>query len=439
MFSRRLKQVVQDQLNQLSEQRAIIDAIDRSTARIEFSPDGTVVFANDVFLAAMQYRREQVIGQHHRMFCSEAISKSPEYAEHWNRLRRGEVVSGRFLRQNGQGNPIWLEATYNPVLDAEGGVLKVVKLATDITSQVLAGNERRSILQAIDRSMAAIEFDLEGRILAANDNFLAVTGYSRDQVIGRHHSMFCESEYASSAEYRQFWQGLGSGESVSGQFRRVARGGRVVWLEASYNPVLDSAGRPYKCIKIATDITARIEAVEQEVRNAATAVEIARGNARLSERGAEIIVRETGQMSAIAGSADLASETIEQLGAETAQITSIVKTIREIADQTNLLALNAAIEAARAGEQGRGFAVVADEVRKLAERTSQATGEITGMIAAVQAGTASAIGSMNQMRQTATASVGLSNEAGVAIQEIRNGAAEVVTVVERFSELLQSS
>lgn len=311
MFNRKLQQLVRDQASKLAEQKAIIDAIDRSTARIEFAPDGQVVFANDAFLAAMHYRRDQVIGQHHRMFCSAEISRSPEYAEHWNKLRRGEAVSGRFLRQNGQGSPIWLEATYNPVLGAEGEVLKVVKLATDITSQVLAGSERRSILQAIDRSMAAIEFDLEGHILGANENFLAVTGYSREQVIGRHHSMFCEAEYASSLEYRQFWERVGSGEYVSGQFRRVARGGRVVWLEASYNPVLDSTGRPYKCIKFATDITARIEAVEQEVRNAATAIEIARSNASLSDRGAEIIGRATGQMSAMAGSAELASETIE--------------------------------------------------------------------------------------------------------------------------------
>ena len=241
----------------------------------------------------------------------------------------------------------------------------------------------------------------------------------------------------ASTEYERFWTRLRHGEYFSGRFQRVARNGRKVWLEASYNPVLDPEGRPYKFIKFASDISARMEALEQEVANAAEALTIARENARLSDCGTSVIVRATEQMRAIASSAEGAASSIGQLGDETAQITSIVNTIREIADQTNLLALNAAIEAARAGEHGRGFAVVADEVRKLAERTSNATTEITGMIATVQDGTQAAIGRVKDMHETATASVGLANEAGDVIGGIRKGAAEVVGVVERFSELLQ--
>ncbi len=315
MFNTRLKHTLGEQSAQLAAQQAVIDAIDRSTARIEFTPDGTITFANDLFLAAMKYRREQVIGHNHRLFCTDAVANSAEYAAHWRRLRSGEPVSGRFQRPDGQG--------------------------------------------------------------------------------------------------------------------------KAVWLEASYNPVLDPEGRPYKFIKFAADVSARMEALEHEVANAAEALTIARENARLADSGTRVIVRASEQMRAIACSAEGAATSIGQLGDETAQITSIVNTIREIADQTNLLALNAAIEAARAGEHGRGFAVVADEVRKLAERTSNATTEITGMISTVQDGTREAIGRVKDMHETATASVSLANEAGDVIGGIRKGAAEVVGVVERFSELLQ--
>ena len=437
MFNSKLKQTLAEQSSQLAAQQAVIDAIDRSTARIEFSPDGTIIFANDHFLAAMKYRREQVIGEHHRMFCAEAFALSPEYAAHWQRLRRGEPVSGRFLRQDSQGNPVWLEATYSPVLGPDREVVRVVKLAADISARVHEGAERRAILAAIDRSMARIEFDLEGKVLDANDNFLSVMGYTRKELIGRHHRSFCDPDYAASADYAQFWTRLRHGEYFSGRFQRVARNGRKVWLEASYNPVLDDDGAPYKFIKFASDISARMEALEQEVNNAAEALTIARENARLSDSGTNVIVRATEQMVAIATSAEGAASSIGQLGDETAQITSIVNTIREIADQTNLLALNAAIEAARAGEHGRGFAVVADEVRKLAERTSNATSEITNMISTVQDGTRTAIARVESMHETATASVGLANEAGQVIGDIRKGAAEVVGVVERFAALLQ--
>lgn len=437
MFNKALKNTIASQRQDLLRQQALIDAIDRSTARIEFTPAGIVVFANDTFLETMKYRREEVIGQHHKMFCSAEYARSSAYAENWDKLRRGEFLSGRFQRLAKTGEQVWLEASYNPILGANREVVGVVKLATDISRQIVEESERKGMLEAIDRSMATIEFDLEGRVLTANDNFLRTMGYSLSEIAGKHHRAFCDAETSNSAEYQSFWKRLGRGEFVSGEFRRVAKGGREVWLEASYNPILDPDGRPFKIVKFAADVTERVQRVAQEVANAEEALEIARGNAELSDQGAGVIDGAAGKMRTIADSANAAAQTIEALGYQSAQITSIVQTIREIADQTNLLALNAAIEAARAGEQGRGFAVVADEVRKLAERTSNATSEISGMIGKVQDGTRSAISGMGAMRERAAESVTLANQAGEAIEGIRAGATRVVAVVERFSHMLK--
>lgn len=205
MFNRKLKTTLQEQQAELAARQAVIDAIDRATARIEFAPDGTVLFANELFLATMKYRSEEVLGQHHRMFCDEAYANSPDYLAHWQRLRRGEPVSGRFERRDASGEPVWLEATYNPVFGPDGRVLRVVKLATDISTQVREGAERRAMLSAIERSMAMIEFDLDGKVLAANDNFLATMGYARGEVLGRHHRLFCAAEDAEAPAYAQFW------------------------------------------------------------------------------------------------------------------------------------------------------------------------------------------------------------------------------------------
>ncbi len=437
MFNSALKRQLEAQRLELARHAALVEAIDRSTARIEFTPDGTVVFANQRFLETMKYRADEVVGKHHRMFCSPELTGSAAYRAHWERLQRGEVVSGHFKRIDKNGRAVWLEATYNPILGARREVVGVFKLATDITADVAADEVRRGMLTAINRSMATIEFALDGTILDANENFLRTVGYAANEVVGRHHRIFCDNETVGSPEYASFWQRLGRGEFVSGQFRRLGKGGREVWLEATYNPILDADGKVLKVVKFASDITERVQRVAQEVANAEEALQIARGNATFSEQGASVIVAAATRMRAISDVANAAAHTIEELGAQSQQITSIVKTIREIADQTNLLALNAAIEAARAGEQGRGFAVVADEVRKLAERTSNATAEISGMIGKVQDGTRSAIAGMGTMRESAAESVNLANEAGAAIDNIRGGAARVVDVVENFSRMLR--
>ncbi len=241
-----------------AELEAQVAALHRVQAVIEFALDGTILQANENFLQAMGYRLEEIQGKHHSLFVDPEQARSAGYRDLWARLGRGEYDAGQYRRFGKNQREIWIQASYNPVLDRQGRPYKVVKFATDITAQKLQAADSAGQLAAIDKSQAVIEFSMDGRILSANDNFLAATGYSLDDVRGQHHSLFVEPEYRSSAEYRQFWEKLGRGEYDAGQYRRLGKGGREVWIQASYNPILDLNGKPFKVVKYATDITAQV-------------------------------------------------------------------------------------------------------------------------------------------------------------------------------------
>ncbi|POZ61640.1 chemotaxis protein [Chromobacterium alticapitis] len=436
-FSGKLAEQLKLAHAELEKCRGILRAIDRSMAVIEFNPDGVVVSANDAFLRAMGYARDEVLGQRHRMFCEAAYAASPAYAEFWRKLSRGEAQSGRFLRLGKGGRPVWLEASYSPVLDESGKVCGVVKVASDITPQMTLEQEDKAMRSAIDRAMARIEFDLDGVILDANDNVLAVFGYTLAQVKGKHHSMLCEEAYARSPEYQQLWQRLRQGQFQQGRFRRVGRSGEPIWLQATYNPVLDAAGKPARVVKFATDITRQVMQMQAQAENAQSAVQASENTEQLSIRGSTVLDQAANEISRVADSVRQSADILAKLDNSSGQIGAIIGTISDIADQTNLLALNAAIEAARAGEMGRGFAVVADEVRKLAERTSQSTGEISGIVKSIQGDSASAIGAMREMKTLADNTLELAQQAQGSIAEIRSGARDVVQVVRDVSTLLQ--
>ncbi len=236
-----------------------IIALDRSQAVIEFALDGTILAANANFAATVGYAPEEFIGRHHRMFVPPAIAEGAEYRAFWQALGRGEYRAGEFQRVAKGGREIWLQATYNPILDPAGRPLKIVKFASDITADKMRGADAAGKLKAIDRSQAVIEFAPDGTILNANANFLDCVGYRLDDIVGRHHRLFVDPDEAASAEYAAFWAALGRGEFRSGEFGRRGRDGQRIWLQATYNPVFGPDGKPVKVVKFASDITAEVE------------------------------------------------------------------------------------------------------------------------------------------------------------------------------------
>ncbi|MET0266652.1 MAG: methyl-accepting chemotaxis protein [Duganella sp.] len=250
--------------------QAINTALNRVQALIEFDLDGVILHANENFLHTVGYTLDEVQGKHHAMFCDPEYVKDGEYRALWERLGRGEYDRGDYKRIGKDGREIWINASYNPIFDADGKPYKVIKFATVITERKLKNAEYESKVEAISKAQAVIEFDMGGHILTANGNFLEVTGYSLEDIQGEHHRMFCETEYASSSDYKRFWQKLNRGEFDSGRYKRIGNNGKTVWIQATYNPVLDLNGKPYKVVKFASDITAQV-ALEDSVAAKATA------------------------------------------------------------------------------------------------------------------------------------------------------------------------
>lgn len=416
-----------------NEAELTFEAFKKNMPMVELSTDGTVLNANQKFCDMFGYTREELVGKLHSQLCEESYTNTSIYEKFWLDLRSGQAFSGQFKRVNKQGSIVWLEATYNPVLDRYGKILKVVKIARDVTKEVESNIYSAAIIKSIDRSMAVIEFNLDGTVKEANNNFLQTMGYTYDQIVGKHHSLFCDKEYVKSEEYSLFWKKLNAGEYFSGQVPRMKKDGKKLWLEATYNPVFDTEGKVIRVIKFAIDITKKVEIHQSQKDGTQTAYEVANETREISEKGAETILQTIDKIKEISDSFNTSVVQIESLEEKTQSITKIVNTIKEIADQTNLLALNAAIEAARAGESGRGFAVVADEVRKLAERTTKSTEEISKMISEIQEETKVVTSGMNSGLNTVEAGVKLVNLAGESIKQIKQDSQKVVQVIEELS------
>ncbi|CAL4868533.1 Biofilm dispersion protein BdlA [Asticcacaulis sp. MM231] len=403
----------------INDLKAIVAAIDASQAVIEFTPDGRVIKANANFLQVMGYSFDEIVGKHHEIFCDQAFVSSDVYRQFWRNLSSGTFQSGAFKRVGRGGRVVWLQATYNPIIDRKGRVCKVIKFAADITETKLRELDSIGKMAAIDRAQAVIEFSPDGTVLAANENFLDVLGYRLDEIKGHHHQMFCDPTYVASPDYKRFWSRLAAGEFIADEFRRIGKGGKIAYIQASYNPIFDDTGAVIKVVKFATDVTPGVErrlandtigrAIDGQLGDVLSQMD----GANQMASGASSASTETSAMvNAVAAAAEELSASVREIAesmtaaksgvesvfrhAETANgsaaslatsaesMNSVVTFIQDIASQINLLALNATIELARAGEAGKGFAVVASEVKSLANQASTSTKTIGDEIARIQ-------------------------------------------------------
>ncbi len=239
----------------MADMKGQIEAISKSQAVIEFKMDSTILHANDNFSKTVGYELDEIKGKHHSMFAEPSYSSSAEYRQFWEKLNRGEYDTGQYKRIGKGGKEVWIQASYNPIMDMNGKPFKVVKYATDITEAKLRAADFEGQLGAVSKAQAVIEFNMDGTIVTANDNFLKTLGYTLDEIKGKHHSMFAEPGFSGSAEYRAFWEKLNRGEYDSGQYKRIGKGGKEVWIQASYNPIMNMNGKPFKVVKYANDIT----------------------------------------------------------------------------------------------------------------------------------------------------------------------------------------
>nr|WP_083849600.1 PAS domain-containing methyl-accepting chemotaxis protein [Idiomarina xiamenensis] len=403
----------------------VIKAIKKHVAYIEFSPDGLILSANQKFLDVFGYTIKEVQHKHHRMFCPKAIVESPHYTDFWHQLKAGHAYSGEVERITKAGQRCWLEASYFPVSDQSGQIVKVVKLASDTSKHHNDLTQKTALISALNRSMAVIEFAPNGTILSANQNFLDVTGYQESDIIGEHHRIFCFDDFYKKNP--NFWQKLANGQFYTGRFERKHRDGHHIWLEATYNPITDSHGQVTRVIKFATDISQRVQVVKNVTQEASSTLSVISARSHDSQEMLEKSVLASDELNTKVTTITAVSE---KLNEQSVDIVDIVTTINAIANQTNLLALNAAIEAARAGESGRGFAVVADEVRQLASRTTEATGSIETVVGA----NAELIRSISSnMAEVADAAARSQNEVGA----VHDSFSKLDEDLAAFSDLMQ--
>lgn len=410
---------ITEQVMQNADFSGQIDAINKAQAVIEFNMDGTIINANENFLNAVGYRLDEIKAQHHRMFVEDEYGRSEEYNNFWTSLNRGEYQANEYKRFGKGGKEIWIQATYNPIFDPSGKPFKVVKYATDTTDEVLKNADFEGQLAAINKAQAVIEFEIDGTIITANENFLVTLGYDLNDIQGKHHSLFVDPVLKQSQEYKEFWAALASGKYQAAEYKRIGNGGKEVWIQASYNPIFDPNGKPFKVVKYATDITERVKnrdeanrvgglvdanltkivetvgdantqastAVSastqalQTVQSVAAAVEELQASSQEIARNMEISRSEVEKAT---NEADNADQSAKQLSEAAVSMGSITDVISDIASQINLLALNASIESARAGEAGKGFAVVASEVKSLANQVASATDSISDEIKGMQ-------------------------------------------------------
>jgi len=411
-----------------------VAAASRSQAVIEFKLDGTVVNANENFLKALGYSLGEIQNKHHSMFVEQKERDSAAYREFWAALNRGEYQAAEYKRIGKGGKEIWIQASYNPVFDEKGKPAKVVKFAIDVTEQKLRNADLSGQIDAIGKSQAVIEFNLDGSILTANHNFQQALGYSLSEIAGRHHSMFVAPAERDTPAYREFWAALNRGEFQAGEFKRIGKGGKEVWIQASYNPILDLNGKPFKVVKYASDITRQVLVRMGNERVRGMMESVAAGAEELNASVREISEAMVKSKETAVGAADRvasADSQAKRLSDATQAMSGIVEMIGDITGQINLLALNATIESARAGEAGRGFAVVAAEVKNLANQAKQATDKIGIEIGGLNSISDEVVSALNEIKTEIQSVCEYVTSTAAAVEEQSTVTAEMSSSMQR--------
>ncbi|HHJ1298260.1 TPA: PAS domain-containing methyl-accepting chemotaxis protein [Pseudomonas sp. H2] len=436
MFNNKLKQEIQQLREDLLSVEQVKSSLDSEMLVLQLDPQGRIEMVNGNFESEMLYRADQLLGRKLEDIVPAHVKTLDFYQRMKSAISRGEHLNGAFRLLRGNGQEAWLRSILQPVKNSEGRLKYFTLHSSDLTRTIETSREHESLIKALMRSTAVIEFGLDGTILTANERFLTAVGYRLEQICGKHHRIFCEPAEANSAGYQAFWDKLRRGEYIAERFKRIDAHGRVVWLEASYNPIFDAHDVLYKVVKFATVITDQVNQEQAVAEAADIAFNTSLGTDTSARKATEVVTQTVSVMRGLEASMQEAAEGIQALDTQSRVIGSIIKTISDIAGQTNLLALNAAIEAARAGEQGRGFAVVADEVRQLASRTSTATEEIARVVQQNEQLAQAAVAIIDTSKRQAEQGLALADETGNVIVEIQDGAKRVVDVVGQFSSRL---
>ena len=455
------------------------EAISQEFAIVTFKNDGVVTKANRLFLELMGYELSEILGKHHSIFCEKKFTQTNEYKKAWEDLNKGINITSEFKRVKKDGTFVFLRASFIPIKDKNNKVVEVIKLAQDITQKRLQELYFRGQVKAINKSQAVIEFDMQGNILTANDNFLKTLGYKLEDIKGKHHSMFCIESYKNSNAYKEFWQKLNKGEFDSGEYLRVGNNNEKIWIQATYNPIFDINGNPFKVIKYATNITEKknsmleigkkIEDFSQSLKDLQYASNKMVDEAKISMQSTndvtsyiEDLTNATKELSKkidfmLSSITNIANTTIQsekivqearnqskdtaqamvKLNEESTKIGETINIISQIAFQTNILSLNAAVEAATAGEAGRGFAVVAGEVRNLATRSNDAAKDITEAIELIQSLVKNSLDNINQVDTKIEEINKISSTISSSINEQKNISNDLALTATQTSQTLE--
>ncbi|MBE4587345.1 chemotaxis protein [Vibrio navarrensis] len=436
-FNKSLQRENQELKERLYSLEQINESLNNDMLRMTLDPQGKVIDINANFEQELGIKLANISGKHLTNLVPKHARATPHYTRMKSAIEKREHWNGALQIEKGNHQEAWLRAIVQPVINIKGKVQSFIVFATELTRTISKSREHEDMLKALNRSTAVIEFSLDGTIIRANENFLRSMGFSNnEQIAGKHHRIFCHSEEVNSPAYAAFWKKLASGQFVSDRFKRIDNYGRTVWLEASYNPIHNELGELYKVVKFATVITDQVNQESAAAEAAQFAYSISDETGKQTSQGQEVVRSMINKMDSLVQQMQRASRDIEALNEHSQKIDALVGDISAIADQTNLLALNAAIEAARAGEQGRGFAVVADEVRKLASRTNQTTKEIADVVSENLQRTTKAVELIAECQVQAGDTLQLSNQAGQLMEEIKSGAEQVIESVSQFNQKL---